>query len=102
MKRIIAGLAAVTRTAFSVSAEEYRVTVRTSALHPALHEVAFGKSVVFANFGRPAHVATAKGGTFATGRIRSGEGIRVRIMDIGTLDNVCAYRPSMRDRIVAT
>lgn len=101
MKRILAGLAVAASAALPVSAEEHRVTIRGMTFQPVVLEVAVGDTVVFANTGRAAHTATASGGAFDTGRIRSGEGVRVTITEAGPLDYVCAYHPSMRGRIVA-
>lgn len=101
MKRIIAGLAVVASTAFPAVAEEHRVTIRGMAFEPALLEVAVGDTILFANLGGAAHTATATVGVFDTGRIRSGEGVRVSITEAGSIDYVCDYHPSMRGRIVA-
>lgn len=102
MKRIIiAGLAAAASAALPVSAEEHRVTIRGMEFQPRVLEVAVGDTIVFANAGPTAHTATATNGAFDTGRIRSGEGVRLTITEVGTHDYVCAYHLSMQARIVA-
>lgn len=101
MKRLIAGLALAASATLPVIAEEHRVTIRGMAFQPTLLEVAVGDTIVFANTGGGAHTATATVGAFNTGRIRSGEGVRVSITEAGSIVYVCDYHPSMRGRIVA-
>ena len=101
MKPFIVGLALVVGSALPVSAGNHQVTIQGMAFQPSALQVAIGDTVTFTNAGPAAHTATATGGAFDTGRIRSGEAVRVAITEAGTLDFICDYHPSMRGRIVA-
>ena len=67
---------------------------------PAL-EVAVGDTVTFTNRDGAPHTATARDGSFDTGRLSQGQSASVTISAAGTFDYFCAVHPSMKASITA-
>lgn len=67
---------------------------------PAL-EVAVGDTITFTNHDAAPHTATAKDGSFDTGRLNKGQSATVTIAAAGTFDYFCAVHPSMKASITA-
>ncbi|MGV8831762.1 MAG: cupredoxin domain-containing protein [Devosia sp.] len=67
---------------------------------PAL-EVAIGDTVTFTNADAAPHTATAKDGTFDTGRLAKGESATVTISEAGSFDYFCVVHPMMKANITA-
>ena len=75
------------------------VNIRDFAFRPATLNVSRGTTVVFANRDSVRHTAT-RGGSFTTGRIRSGKSKSVRFGSRGTYRYHCSIHPEMRGKIV--
>ncbi|MEZ5798039.1 MAG: cupredoxin family copper-binding protein [Paracoccaceae bacterium] len=82
-------------------AKDHRVEISGMKFSPAAITVAPGDTITFANLDGAPHTATAKDGSFDTGRLASGQSAVVTITQSGTLAYFCAVHPAMKGKIVA-
>jgi plastocyanin len=67
---------------------------------PAL-KVAVGDTITFTNRDGAPHTATAKDGSFDTGRLAKGQSATITVSEAGTFDYFCAVHPMMKASITA-
>lgn len=80
-------------------ARSVRVDISGFAFHPHTLRVTRGTRVVFVNSDATAHTAIRRG-RFATGRIRPGHSVTVRLRRAGVYAYHCSIHPFMHGKIV--
>lgn len=101
MKLLIATALTLVALAAPTMAADHQVSIKGMAFSPARIEVAAGDTVTFTNADRAPHTATARNGTFDTGRLAKGQSATIRIGASGTIDYFCAIHPRMTGQIAA-
>lgn len=87
--------------ASSAFAADHKVEIKGMKFSPSTLTVATGDTVTFTNVDRAPHTATAKDGSFDTGRLKKGESATVDIAAAGTFDYFCQVHPSMKAEVTA-
>lgn len=82
-------------------AATHAVAIRGFAFVPDTLNVAAGDTVVFTNEDGAPHTATARDGSFDTGRLGRGESGEITVGSAGTFDYVCAFHSNMTGTITA-
>lgn len=80
-------------------AATHTVTIKGFAYSPATLTVAAGDTIVFTNTDSAPHTATARDGSFDTGRLNRGDSAEVTLGEAGVHDYVCAFHGSMTGSI---
>jgi plastocyanin len=100
--RLFASLVvAATLLAFPALAASHTVNIQNMKFSPASLTVAAGDTVKFVNKDGMPHTASAKDGSFDTGRIGSGDSKSITVQAAGTFAYVCKIHPSMKGSIKA-
>ena len=84
-----------------VLAADHAVEIRNMSFSVPALEVAVGDTVTFTNSDAAPHTATARDGSFDTGRLTKGQSATVTITGAGTFDYFCTFHPMMKATIVA-
>ena len=104
-RAVLAGLAAAPLLPMTASAGghlKYPVDMAAMAFAPQILNMTKGDYVVFSNSDRAQHTATARDGSFDTGRLKQGQSAEIRMTQAGSFDYVCEFHPSMVGRIVVS
>lgn len=80
-------------------AASHQVVIRNMKFDPADLTATVGDVVTFLNEDSAPHTATAKEGSFDTGRLAKGESAEVTLTAAGDLAYFCAVHPMMKGRI---
>ena len=100
--RLLATLAlAATLFAFPALAASHTVEIKGMKFSPATLSVAAGDTITFVNEDGAPHTATAKDGSFDTGRLNKGDSATVTIGAAGSFDYVCQVHASMKGNVTA-
>lgn len=97
----IAALAAAPFAVNAASHAKHEVVIQGFAFKPANLKVKAGDAVRFVNADSAPHTATAKDGSFDTGRLKKGQSIEVQIPK-GSHDFFCKFHPKMVGKITAS
>ncbi|PRD40554.1 copper-binding protein [Phyllobacterium phragmitis] len=95
------GLALAMLAAGQSYAADHLVDIQSMKFSVPTLEVAVGDTITFTNHDAAPHTATARDGSFDTGRLAKGESATVTITTAGTFDYFCAVHPSMKAGITA-
>lgn len=82
-------------------AADHAVEIKGMKFSVPVLEVAAGDTVTFTNMDAAPHTATAKDGSFDTGRLSKGQSATVTVAQAGSFDYFCAVHPSMKAAITA-
>lgn len=88
-------------SATSAFAADHAIEIKGMKFSVPSISVAVGDTVTFTNVDGAPHTATAKDGSFDTGRLSKGESAVVMITAAGEFSYFCAVHPSMKGKIVA-
>jgi plastocyanin len=80
-------------------AASHQVLIKGMKFDPRELTVAAGDSVTFLNEDNAPHTATARDGSFDTGRLAKGESAEVSFGRAGSFDYFCAVHPMMKATI---
>jgi plastocyanin len=75
------------------------VTIKGFKFKPGTINVSRGDRVIWVNRDRASHTAT-RGGSFDTGKIRSGRAVAVKFNSRGTYRYICSLHPDMTGKVV--
>ena len=75
------------------------VTIKGFKFKPGTVNVSRGDRVIWVNRDRASHTAT-RGGSFDTGKIRSGRAVAVKFNSRGTYRYICSLHPDMTGKVV--
>lgn len=110
IKKIVSFVGAVILVlGFSVSANaaghakkaDHEVKIKGMAFSPKNITVKAGETILFINMDAAPHTATAKDGSFGTGRLKKGESSMVKVSSAGDISYICKIHPSMKGSISA-
>jgi plastocyanin len=76
------------------------VAINDFRFEPTVLHVTPGTVILWTNEDGAPHTATARDGSFDTGRLGRGESGQVTLEEPGTFEYVCSYHPSMEGRVV--
>lgn len=79
----------------------HTVQIKGMKFSPAKVQVAVGDTITFTNADSIRHTATARDGSFDTGRLATGGSATVKITVAGKHDFRCMIHPSMKGTITA-
>jgi plastocyanin len=100
--RLLATLTlAATLFAFPALAASHTVEIKGMKFSPAAITVAAGDTITFVNKDGAPHTATAKDGSFDTGRLSQGDSATVTIGGAGSFDYICKVHPAMKGNVTA-
>lgn len=80
-------------------AASHQVLIKGMKFDPRELTIAAGDSVTFLNEDNAPHTATARDGSFDTGRLSKGESVEASFAAAGTFDYFCAVHPMMKGTI---
>jgi plastocyanin len=75
------------------------VTIKGFQFKPGTINISRGDRVIWVNRDRAPHTAT-RGGSFDTGKIRSGRAVAVKFNSRGTYRYICSLHPDMTGKVV--
>jgi plastocyanin len=101
LKSIGAAAALTLMFAIPALAANHAVAIKGMKFVPAQISVAAGDTITFTNKDSAPHTATAKDGSFDTGRLSKGQSKKVTIGAAGTFDYICTIHPSMKGKVTA-
>lgn len=78
----------------------HTVTISNFAFEPSTLTIAAGDAVRFVNQDGAPHTATARNGSFDTGRLGRGEQAALRFSGAGTFDYFCEIHPRMTATLI--
>ncbi|MBA83182.1 cupredoxin domain-containing protein [Thalassobius sp. S69A] len=102
-KIALSGLATVAAASAAGAADEavvHNVAIKGMAFDPAVLTISAGDTVVFTNMDGAPHTATAKDGTFDTGRLNRNKQSALEFGSAGTYAYYCEIHPRMTGQIV--
>jgi plastocyanin len=97
----LAAAAALAFLAFPALAADHAVAIENFKFVPANITVAVGDTITFTNNDSAPHTATAKDGSFDTGRLSKGQSATVTIGAAGTFNYICEIHPMMKGVVTA-
>ena len=96
---LILGSASASSAPSANASRSVTVTIKGFKFKPATVNVSRGDRVVWVNRDRAPHTAT-RGGSFDTGRIKSGRAVAVKFNSRGTYRYLCSLHPDMTGKVV--
>lgn len=100
LKTIFTAAALSLMLAGSAFAANHAVTIQGMKFSPANIEIKAGDTITFTNKDSAPHTATAKDGSFDTGRLGKGESATVTV-GAGSHDYICEIHPMMKGKVAA-
>jgi plastocyanin len=94
-----------TPLALSVSraqAATHVVTIERFEYDPVNLQASVGDTVTFTNLDGAPHTATARDGSFDTGRLNRNQSGSITVTSAGSFEYICVFHPSMRGTITVT
>lgn len=98
----LAGLPLLGISARPARAASHSVSIQGFAFSPANLSVQVGDTVTFTNNDSAPHTATARDGSFDTGRLGNGQSAEITVSAAGSFDYFCAIHPNMTGQITAS
>lgn len=98
---ITAGFAGTANAAGHAKAADHVVEIKGMAFSPKNITVKSGETIKFINMDSAPHTASAKDGSFGTGRLKKGESAMVEISTAGDINYFCKVHPSMKGSVTA-
>lgn len=95
------GLSITALTAQPARAADHQVVIKNMKFAPATLTVAIGDTVTFTNEDGAPHTATAKDGSFETGKLTQGQSATITLSAARTFDYFCSVHTSMKGQITA-
>jgi plastocyanin len=85
--------------ASNVAEHVHKVSITGFKMDPETIEILAGDEVEWINNDFVAHTATAKDGTFDTGRIDSNQSKRIKLTKVGSFPYYCRFHSSMKGTV---
>lgn len=98
---LVLGLSVSANAAGHAKKADHVVEIKGMAFSPKNITVKAGDTIQFINMDTAPHTATAKDGSFETGRLKKGESAMVKISSAGDLSYFCKIHPSMKGSVSA-
>lgn len=98
---IVLGFAGSANAAGHAKKADHIVEIKGMAFSPKNITVKAGDTIKFINMDAAPHTATAKDGSFKTGRLKKGESAMVKISTAGNFSYFCKIHPSMKASVSA-
>lgn len=95
------GLATSANAAGHTKKADHVVEIKGMAFSPKNISIKAGETIMFVNKDSAPHTATAKDGSFNTGRLKKGESAMVKVDKAGNFAFFCEVHPSMKGEVVS-
>lgn len=95
------GLSGNANAAGHAKKADHVVEIKGMAFSPKNLTVKAGETIKFINMDSAPHTASAKDGSFGTGRLKKGESAMVKISTTGDINYFCKVHPSMKGSVTA-